>query len=40
MTLDYAVYLIDTFLVHHVIDLAVHGDKEADLSSCGTAIHL
>ncbi len=33
MTLDYADYLIDAFLVHHVIDLAVQADKRADQSS-------
>ncbi len=27
MTLDYADYLIDAFLVHHVIDLAVQSDR-------------
>lgn len=31
MTLDYADYLIDAFLVHHVIDLAVQADKQAEL---------
>ncbi|MBB2685221.1 UNVERIFIED_ORG: hypothetical protein GGD47_002809 [Rhizobium etli] len=28
MTLDYADYLIDAFLVHHVIDLAVDADEQ------------
>ncbi|RVH69196.1 hypothetical protein CN198_14130 [Sinorhizobium meliloti] len=30
MTLDYADYLIDAFLVHHVIDLAVQADTQAE----------
>lgn len=33
MKQDYAAYLIDAFLVHHVIDLAVQADKQAAHSS-------
>jgi hypothetical protein len=33
MTLGYADYLIDAFLVHHVIDLAVRADEQAEPSS-------
>ncbi|TBF89212.1 hypothetical protein [Rhizobium leguminosarum] len=29
MTLDYADYLIDAFLWHHVVDIAVQADKQA-----------
>ncbi|MGH0214392.1 hypothetical protein NKY66_10810 [Sinorhizobium meliloti] len=32
MSLDYADYLIDAFLVHHVIDLAVTADNGAELN--------
>ncbi|MBY5542322.1 hypothetical protein HFO60_20220 [Rhizobium leguminosarum] len=30
MTLEYADYVIDAFLVHHVIDLAVQADRTAE----------
>jgi hypothetical protein len=33
MKLDYADYLIDAFLVHHVIDLAVQADRQAEQST-------
>lgn len=33
MTLDYADYLIDAFLVHHVIDLAVLADRQDEQPS-------
>ncbi|PJR09720.1 hypothetical protein [Sinorhizobium meliloti] len=33
MTPGYADYLIDAFLVHHVIDLAVRADEQAEPSS-------
>ncbi len=33
MTLDYADYRIDAFLVHYVIDLAVRADEQAGPSS-------
>lgn len=33
MTLDYADYLIDAFLVHHVIDLAVRADTQVEQPS-------
>ncbi|MDX0299388.1 hypothetical protein GOC49_11985 [Sinorhizobium meliloti] len=33
MKLDYADYLIDAFLVHHVVDIAVQADKQAEQPS-------
>lgn len=33
MTLDYTDYLIDAFLVHYVIDLAVQADERAEQPS-------
>ncbi|ANL74258.1 hypothetical protein AMC83_PA00031 (plasmid) [Rhizobium phaseoli] len=33
MTLDYADYLIDALLVHHVVDLAVQADRQAEQSA-------
>ncbi|MBP2450078.1 hypothetical protein [Rhizobium leguminosarum] len=33
MKLDYADYLIDALLVHHVIDLAVQADGQAEQSA-------
>lgn len=33
MTLDYADYLIDALLVHHIVDLAVQADRQAEQSA-------
>ncbi|MBY3181336.1 hypothetical protein HFO24_06585 [Rhizobium laguerreae] len=30
MNLDYADYLIDSFLMHHIVDLAVEADRRAE----------